>query len=321
LVTGDARATSPTVPLQADEPAFDGYRRVLANLAATIVLNQPGAVAEVDPEYLHELRVAVRRTRSILSQSRRVLPDDVRDAQRKAFGWLGVATGPARDLDVYALEWPTYVRRLPQDDDEALRPVCDAIERRRRSTHATLAKDLTGDRYQKLMARWTSWLAEPAPGGPAAADPLGRIVASRIRKAQRGVLRDGRAIHPESPAERLHDLRKDAKKLRYLLECFGSLFEPKPRKAFVKRLKALQDNLGEHQDAEVHAAQLRDIARRLDARKRSVPTETTAAIGRLTEHLEQRGTAARAEFHERFVDYDAKATAAALDVLLGGIDR
>ena len=67
---------------------------------------------------------------------------------------------------------------------------------------------------------------------------------------------------PDTPAEQVHDLRKDAKKLRYLLECFGSLLPKSPRKQFVKRLKALQDNLGEHQDAEVHVAAASGISPR-----------------------------------------------------------
>lgn len=76
---------------------------------------------------------------------------------------------------------------------------------------------------------------------------------------------------PPGPAEELHELRKDAKKLRYLLECFGSLYSPRPRKEFVQRLKALQDNLGEHQDTEVHVGELRTISSELHGAQESGP--------------------------------------------------
>ena len=99
-----------------------------------------------------------------------------------------------------------------------------------------------------------------------AARPLGRLVGKRIARAHGVLIDNGRLIGPDTPAEHFHDLRKDAKKLRYLLECFGGMLPDKPRKQYVKRLKALQDNLGEHQDAEVHVALLRDIAGELDAR-------------------------------------------------------
>ena len=140
------------------------------------------------------------------------------------------------------------------------------LERRRRAAHAELARALRSDDVPRAARRaGSAWLTDPDVA-PADDRRLGPFVAERIAKAQRKVLTDGRAITPASPAERLHDLRKDTKKLRYLLECFGSLFPTKGRKAFVAQLKALQDNLGEHQDAEVHLAQLRELAHDLHAR-------------------------------------------------------
>jgi CHAD domain-containing protein len=113
----------------------------------------------------------------------------------------------------------------------------------------------------------------------------------------------------------LHDLRKDAKKLRYLLECFGGLFPAKPRRAFVGQLKALQDNLGEHQDAEVHLAQLRVLARELHAE--GVDADVLLAMGRLGDQLERRRRQERDDFAARFAAYDTKANRRALDELIG----
>ena len=148
-------------------------------------------------------------------------------------------------------------------------------------------------------------------GGPRAGDPLGAVVASASHKAQRrpaGPRPGDRAGHP---AEQVHDLRKDAKKLRYLLECFASLLPTSRRKAFVKRLKALQDNLGEHQDAEVHVAELRDSSptsctRRARRRTRCSPSGSSANSST------NAAPPSAAEFAERFADYDTKATQRAL---------
>ena len=107
----------------------------------------------------------------------------------------------------------------------------------------------------------------------------------------------GRTITPSTPAEIVHELRKDAKKLRYLIECFGGLYDKSARTAFVSRLKALQDTLGEHQDAEVHAHALRTIA---DDPQRRWSADTLLAIGQLVERLEQRRLASRNELAERF---------------------
>ncbi|MGK2948113.1 MAG: CHAD domain-containing protein [Acidimicrobiales bacterium] len=305
--------SSPTVPLDGDEDALDGFRRVLANLADTIDANLEGTVAATDPEFLHELRVAVRRTRSVLAQSRGVLPSDVRERFRESFGWLGSVTGRARDLDVYVLGWDDLVAPIGADDPGALDKVRDELQARRLAAHRALANALRSDTCHDLLSAWRQWL-EGAVGEPSGR-PLGPLVAQRTARAQERLLAHGRAITADSPAEDLHDLRKDAKKLRYLLECFGSLHPTKARKAFVGQLKALQDNLGDHQDAEVHLEHLRELARDLHDRSR-VDTDTLLAMGRITDHLERRRQAERDDFMERFQTYDTKANRRALEALL-----
>ena len=313
----EGRSSSPSVPLDAAEPAMSGYQRVLANLADTIEANRPGTIDDIDEEFLHELRVAVRRTRSVLTEGKRVLPDEVREAQREAFGELGQQTGPARDLDVYVAGWDAYVAPLGLTGDPGLEKVRREIERRRVIAHRELSDVLRSDRCRAMIERWRVWLAEPA----LPADPrqlLGPVVADRIEKAQDKVLLDGRKITPASPGERLHDLRKDAKKLRYLLECFGSLLPADERKAFVAQLKDLQDNLGAHQDAEVHLAQLRDLAHDLHERS-VVDTDALLAMGRLSDQLERRRAEERAAFAKRFAQYDRKSNRKALARMLDEI--
>lgn len=313
---------SPTVPLVAGGRASEAFRRVLANLAFAVDANWKGTVDHVDPEFLHDLRVAVRRTRSVLAQGRGVLPDPVRATYREGFGWLGTATGPARDFDVYMIEWGSYLAPLAPGAASALAPVHDHLAERRSEEHARLAKVLRSARYRSLMAGWHGWLDGPPPGrtaiGRDGSRRIGPVAADRIGRAQRQLLARGRGIGPDTAAEELHELRKDAKKLRYLLECLGGLYDPGPRTAFVKRLKSLQDNLGEHQDTEVHAAELRAVALALHG---SVGPDTLAAMEQLTGHLEARRLAARATFARRFATYDTTATAAGLQDLLASKAR
>ncbi len=305
---------SPTVPLDPSEPAAGGFRRVLANLADTMEANRQGAIDDVDPEFLHDLRVAVRRTRSVLSHGKRVLAADGRDHFRAEFRWLGEVTGPVRDLDVYMIEWPGYVAPLDPESAQALRPVVDHIEGRRTAEQVALAGQLSSARYQGLMTVWRAWLDAPGAGEAPpkhSGRPLGPVVVARIAEAQDRLLTRGRGIGPSTAADSLHELRKDAKRLRYLLECFGGLFPAPARKPFVQRLKALQDNLGEHQDTEVHTTQLKAMSEELHGAP-GITAETLVAMGRLTEVFDRRRQAARDEFAERFAAYDTKQTARAL---------
>ena len=303
-----ARSSSPTVPLDADEPALSGYRRVLANLADTIEANRPGTIDDIDEEFLHELRVAVRRTpHRCWRRARAVLPDDVRDRYREAFGELGQQTGPARDLDVYVVGWDALRRaarahRRPWPRQGAARDRAPTGGRPPRAVHGARERRAAERRSTAGARGWPT----PTVDGRTRASRSGRSWPSGSRRRRRRCSPTGAPSRPASPGERLHDLRKDAKKLRYLLECFGSLFPADERKAFVSQLKDLQDNLGEHQDAEVHLAQLRDLAHDLHERS-VVDTDALLAMGRLSDQLERRRAEERAAFAKRFARYDRKA--------------
>ena len=203
--------------------------------------------------------------------------------------WLGAISGAARDLDVYQIEWPDYTATLDADGDEGPRPAARAPRRatRRRPRRAGRPA-LVGAGDVPPSRRGTTGSTRrstPSALGERSLEPLDKTVGRRIRRAHRVMVERGRTITPATPAETVHELRKDAKKLRYLIECFGGLYDKPARTAFVGRLKALQDTLGEHQDAEVHAHALRTIA---DDRQRHWDAETLLAIGQLIERLEQR---------------------------------
>jgi CHAD domain-containing protein len=134
--------------------------------------------------------------------------------------------------------------------------------------------------------------------------PAGEVADYFVERAFRRVLRRGRAISPESAPEALHDLRKRAKELRYLLECFQTLYPDDVRVVEVKELKNLQDNLGEYQDCQVQAAALSEMAEAL-LEARAAPAVTLMAMGRLAEEQQQRELRARAEFDARFARFSS----------------
>ena len=85
--------------------------------------NWPGTIEQLDPEFLHDLRVAVRRTRSVLREGKKVLPPAIVERAEERFGWLGTLTGPARDLDVHLINWATDTDPLTDEVVAALEPV------------------------------------------------------------------------------------------------------------------------------------------------------------------------------------------------------
>lgn len=305
--------SSPNVDLDQEIAAIDGFRLVLTNLATTIAANLQGTIDDIDTEFLHEFRVAIRRTRSVLGLAKFVLTDTARASSRTEFAWLAGVTGPLRDLDVYILEWDHAVGHLASDRIVALQPVLLHLQQHRKKALRNLITDLRSERTSSLLAEWTAGLGDLEPG-PDAEQPLREIVAKRIAKAYETVLANGRKIDEDSAALALHDLRKDAKKLRYAVECFGGLLPSGQRKAFVRQLKGLQDNLGRHQDAEVHSEELQLVANELSA-EQATPS-TLLALGQLIEHLELEQMTARAEFANRYATFDSTSTHRIVDDLL-----
>lgn len=92
--------------------------------------------------------------------------------------------------------------------------------------------------------------------------------------------------------------------MRYIVECFGPLFDQEACLAFVRRLKRLQDNLGTHQDAEVHVMHLHRLAKELADRGAGRPT--LEAVGQLSKHLDRQRKVARGDFHTCFAEFDSK---------------
>ena len=88
----------------------DAHHRALT---AALIANEPGLRANLDSEFLHDFRVALRRTRSLLGQLKHVFPENVVAHFGAEFSWMGRLTGPPRDLDVLVLS----LRDQPEDVD------------------------------------------------------------------------------------------------------------------------------------------------------------------------------------------------------------
>lgn len=305
----DAAFGGIPVPARADpdpdERSDVACKRLLARLEAALEVNAPGVEADLDPECLHEFRVAVRRARSLLGEMRRVFPPGVTRRLRADFGWLGRCTGPVRDLDVHLMEFAAAaVDEAGQAAaSAALRAHLEAVRKRE---FRALCRALRSARYRRARTASRKFLDSGPPARPRSANalvPIGALSAGRILKVYRRTLTEGRAIGDASPAEALHDLRKTCKRLRYLLEFFRDVHPAKPVERTIARLKRLQDNLGAYQDVQVQRTVLEEFREHARASLDAVAVEGIEA--RCTA-LAERERKTRAEFAARFKSYDSK---------------
>ena len=283
---------------------------VLRRLLAVIEANLPGALGDVDAEFLHDLRVAVRRSRAVQRELRRVFTASELGHFRAEFRWLQQATGRARDIDVYVLEFDEFRLQLPEAVRGDLDPLLTVLQQRRAGARRGMVRALRSERASSLLRDWGQFLAGiesgGVSGGPDAARSIADLAAARIAKVYQRMVHMGRAIEADSPPDAYHELRKQAKELRYLLERFAApLYPADVVKPMIKVLKSLQDVLGRHQDREVQVTMPRSLSDAVAAQPNGA--DGLMAMGRLIERLEEQETAARDEFAERFAAFSSGA--------------
>lgn len=303
--------------LESDELAELAVKSICLGLLDTLEANVAGARAGLDTEFLHDLRVATRRTRSVLAQVKAVLDPATTERFKADFAWLQKISGPTRDMDVYLLAYPAYRASLPEPFRLDLEPFRVFLQDHQRREHARLARQLGSRRFRDLLAQWRAVLEGPAADPPLAANaarPIVEVAEGRIWKMYRRVRREGRAIGPDSPPPVLHELRKSCKKLRYLMEFFRSLYPSREIGELIGVLKGLLDNLGAFQDYQVQAGHLRGYAEQM-GREGATPTATLLAMGMLVGALAQRQAEARQEFAQRFAVFDASESRARFEAL------
>ena len=312
--------TKPSLAVGPEAPASVALRSILGQLHDVCAANVPGVLADHDVEFLHDLRVSMRRARSAISQLDGVLPGDARELTCE-LKWIGGITGPCRDLDVYLLEMPASRAMLPEALRDDLAPLERHIRTARSRARRRVARALRSERFGRLMGTWTAVAADTDTAGARRADrPIGDLAASRIRKAHRRIVRRGKGLGEDPPAAALHQLRIDAKKLRYLLEFFGELFDPARVDALVKELKRLQDLLGGFNDMDVQRRRLREFAAELKDDP-DVPAAALLAMGHLEAALESRQETFRHGFGERFAAFAAPAVRDEVAALFGAGGR
>jgi CHAD domain-containing protein len=291
------------VPLAYDQRADAAAVAVLRQLLTVIGDNVRGAIGGEDDEYLHQLRIAVRRSRTVQRQLAAVFPPQELPGFRTEFRWLQQATGDARDLDVYVHDLGSLRDMLPPAMRADLDPLAPVLVHSRLAARADMSRALMSVRATNLFEDWERLLETlvelPVDDRAWARRPIGEVAGARIRKVYKRIIRMGRAIDAASPAEDYHELRKKGKELRYLMELFGiRLFGEETVAPMVKSLKGLQDVLGRHQDREVQMAMLRSSADEVATLRRGAVA--CMAMGVLVDRLQIDERAAREEFGERF---------------------
>jgi inorganic triphosphatase YgiF len=240
---------------------------IVRNCLRQIEANADGLLAGDDPEWIHQMRVGVRRMRSCLALVRRLVPPAVLGHVDVDLRWLASALAPARDLDVFTLEALPALRDAARHAPPGATAIGPVLAQLAEHAHARLAdarRDaraaVASKRFHRLLLASGALATTPRLGVPEGsaeaamlAQPATTFAASLLARRHRKLRKRLAGIAGMSPAER-HEVRILAKRLRYATEFFTPLFSARRARAYRKTLAALQGILGEQNDAAVAAA-------------------------------------------------------------------
>ncbi|WP_193101010.1 CHAD domain-containing protein [Burkholderia sp. Z1] len=260
---GEPAATRPVKAQLVDLTGIRSQRTALfalsGDIAAQWLGNEGGVLDRDDPEFVHQMRVALRRLRTLM----RFFPLFADRQWQDTFGvdlrWLAALLGTVRDWDVFSTEsLPALIAADGggADWDGTL----DAARAQCVTARVELRQALHSARYARLTLDWLEWLSSLAlpPAEAGDAPSLRRHATKRVRRLF-GELYASPSLTSLDTAAR-HQVRIDAKRLRYALEFFASLASRRTRTETVKTLTRVQSVLGEANDTIVALHHLEQLA-------------------------------------------------------------
>jgi CHAD domain-containing protein len=252
---------------------------VLRRHCTAMLAHEPGTRLGEDAEELHDMRVAIRRLRTIIRLFKDALPARAQRL-RAELGWIGRVLGEVRDQDVQLAQVRGWMEAALPGESAALALLLPVYERRREAARRRMLRTLDSRRYERLTAGLIRMLRRgPSRRLPAARRPIVETAPDLIERRFRQMRKAARRLTADAPPAAYHALRIRGKRLRYAVEAVTDIYGDPARK-LIKRLVAVQDILGEMQDAHVAITHLHTLA--LDRRLR-LPPEAMFAMGRLAE--------------------------------------
>jgi CHAD domain-containing protein len=253
----------PAIPPASDPPTLrEVVQQAFTASVRKLLRHDPVVRLDAGDEGVHQMRVSTRRLRSDLRTFGPVLDGSDLAPVVDELRWLADALGAVRDLDVLAEGLAEAATDLPEPDQEGGTELVDRLLTTRDAARRSLLEVLDGDRYLALLHRIVELALDPPVVAEFADRPTRDVMVELVRAPWTKLRREVRSLPDEPPDEALHEVRIRAKRSRYAAEAIAA-FVP-PAEKLGARIAALQDVLGEHQDAIVAEAWLREAATKED---------------------------------------------------------
>ena len=239
LLTPDIEIYLPTYHFLVNE--FDHARR-----------HELGIIRDDDEEFIHQYRVALRRSRALISLLKPLFRGQEKEVLKETLRQMMQHTNLMRDLDVFLINMEQYFSLLEHQHHKGLIRFFDDLQSQRRKSLKSLKGWLKSGEYKSSCKQVLTQL-DNMRDNPTSPGLLGsKLSAHRFLWHQfKQIESQCHNINADSDDGIIHQLRIDCKKFRYLLEYFAPLLSTSETKKQIAQLKMLQDKLGSFNDSSV----------------------------------------------------------------------
>ena len=270
------------IGLESCDPLAEAARKVMRFHFARMLQNEEGTRLGEDIEALHDMRVATRRLRASFDVFVSAFEPGVLRSYLKGLRKTGRALGKVRDIDVFLEKVQHYVDGLAEGQPDSLSPLMAEWQSRRAVARAEMLDYLDSPDFHEFKREFTIFLNTPGAGARQmpSDQPLPFQVcelAPVLIYTRMAAVRAYQSHLEDASLELLHALRIEFKKLRYSVEYFSEVLGETAHDV-VDDLKALQDHLGDLNDAHLAVALLKDFIKDWEKRQKEMDKDQRQSL-------------------------------------------
>lgn len=242
--TFDAIKKSPNLELYFPSyiDAYDGFRLLFYQIYLNTMNYKKNYLASNDPEDLHQLRIGLRKTRSLLKIAKELYNEDILNNLTDGFKKIAKETNEKRDFDVFI----DYLKEIDGSEN-----IIKSLNFVSKNQAEDVSEFMRLDKVTNFFMDYEIFLNDEngfyKQNSFEMKKFVGFCIRSEIIKIEKSIFK----LSAETENDRFHEVRIELKRLRYLLESFESMFDVNIIKFLIKKSKFMQDLFGELQDRDV----------------------------------------------------------------------
>ncbi len=235
--------------LSKEMPTERAVRSLAGAMMSQAEVQVPGLIDDIDTERLHQYRVHLRKTRSLISLLKKALPNPTAQWLKSELGTFSRHTNRLRDLDVFLLARTQYESILPPGFEAGISELYKEVERQRTSEFKKVKKYFSSVEYLDRSKKVIEDINEkPIYSNLFSTTPIEKSAKALMLTRYKKMLSMSNAINSSTPDDEVHELRLEFKKLRYLIEFFSDLLPKRKTADIISVTKKIQTKLGDFND-------------------------------------------------------------------------